>query len=332
MDKVAVVIGNHLYPYRHKFLEGLGQHYELDIYARSGPELSNFRFIRCSGFNLFGFVIQLRVLSVLFSQKYKKIVVVGNFNYLCSLLLLVLGGQKVISWGFWETKHTLANMLRRYISARISSNILYADSHVSLFDGLKVNYSIARNTVDVVGFAKDGKKYFHIIFVGSLNSRKGLKELLEIFSRLLIFNSKMLLKIVGDGDELDNLISQAGRLGISKSVVFYGRVEDPEVLSDLYYDCFVEVSIRQAGLSVPRALGHGVPFATLTSAVSGGETDSIIDEYNGYKKENIHELEVALCELLRSPQKKQRMSAAAFDYYNSKLTTTKMIEGFCQAI
>ncbi|NVK02942.1 MAG: glycosyltransferase family 4 protein [Oceanospirillaceae bacterium] len=327
MKQIAIVVGNKVFPYRKELLERLALSSELHVYGIESVFLERVNFIPLRTIKMFGIYFQPRLLSLLFAKRYHRIIVVGNFRYVTNLLILLFGGARVVSWGFWQTKSKMANNLRIWIARRVHSNILYADSHASLLPS-SCGIVVARNTVYVEEVDLNAKSFNSIIFIGSLTKRKRLDEFIPVFKGLLALRSDLTFNIVGDGEEFLNLKSAVERIGVSDKVIFHGRITESARLAEFYQDACIEVSIGQAGLSVPRALGHGVPFATLQGAISGGETDSIIDEVNGFIKPSLDDLSASLASFVLDRDMMVEFSKNAKNFYDDNLSIDVMVDAF----
>lgn len=68
------------------------------------------------------------------------------------------------------------------------------------------------------------------------------------------------LHIVGEGDQKEALMNLTTKLGINSNVLFYGALYDEIKISKLFSQSIICISPTQAGLSVPKSLGYGVPL------------------------------------------------------------------------
>ena len=104
-----------------------------------------------------------------------------------------------------------------------------------------------------------------VLFVGQLGRYhrfKNLDVLLQAFAMLSPRFPGWELWVVGDGDMLENYVQLSSELGISGKTRFFGRINDPDRLKDLYSMASVLVlpsSFESFGLVVPEALSLGVP-------------------------------------------------------------------------
>jgi hypothetical protein len=74
--------------------------------------------------------------------------------------------------------------------------------------------------------------------------------------------------------------------GLAESVIFHGAIYDEKELSVHFKNALLCISPHQAGLSVAKSMGYGVPFVTYKEAITGGERYHITDGVNGILYEN----------------------------------------------
>ena len=95
--------------------------------------------------------------------------------------------------------------------------------------------------------------------VGRFTIQKGLSFLMDAAAMVIQKNPKVLFVFAGDGEERNDLIALAARLGIAKNVIFTGFVRGRK-LRDIYTisDIFVMSSISEPfGLTALEAAHHG---------------------------------------------------------------------------
>ena len=118
-----------------------------------------------------------------------------------------------------------------------------------------------------------------VLAVGRLTRQKGFDMLLKSWKPVEKKHPDWNLRIVGDGEEKDNLLEEADRLGL-KNVEFAGQTKDVE----RYYqnaDFFV-LSSRNEGFAmvVLEAMGHGLPVVAFDC--KAGVRETVADGFNGY--------------------------------------------------
>ena len=147
-----------------------------------------------------------------------------------------------------------------------------SENIIQLPNGVETHDIAARSTYSLGDPAR-------LIYVGRLHEQKGLDVLLAAFCALQHrYRGSVRLDLVGDGPLTDALQNQANRLGITGSVVFWGRRDD--VLARLQSaDIFVLPS-RAEGISnaLLEAMACGLPV--VVSKIPGN-VDVIEHKKNG---------------------------------------------------
>ncbi|HAS6628211.1 glycosyltransferase family 4 protein [Vibrio parahaemolyticus] len=183
-------------------------------------------------------------------------------------------------------------------------------------------------TMDCSGLEKDC-----FIFIGTLNSRKGLDELIDAYSRYVL-NSKyniFNLIIIGDGAYKETLRRLILEKGLSDKVEMVGAISSESEKVKYFKRAVACVSPRQAGLSILESFSYGVPFICYKNAISGGEHFNIDNGKNGFLVKNVNELYYILLKLSNDPDLYRSLGKHAFDFYTSGRTIEHMVNGFCEA-
>lgn len=163
--------------------------------------------------------------------------------------------------------------------------LMMADKIIAVSENTKriihENYHIPLNKIDVVynsldesydngdylfdasiyNYIKSLKKsgYTIISTVGRFTIQKGLFNLMHAAARALSKNCNLMFIFAGDGEERNELIELAAKLGISRNVIFTGFIRGKR-LRDIYTisDVFVMSSISEPfGLTALEAAHHG---------------------------------------------------------------------------
>lgn len=176
-------------------------------------------------------------------------------------------------------------MLRFFDAVAPLSEELVEDMRVSKIPGKKIHF--VRNGVDLKeidaslaempGDGKDRNGPFTIGFIGQMIPRKGLPELLAVFDQLHQRYPKTLLKLVGDGEQRQELEELARGLASGNAIQFLGFRTDRLSLLQTF-DLFAMTSSLEG---IPRcmmeSMAAGVPVAGYTipgvdQLLRGGET------------------------------------------------------------
>lgn len=144
-----------------------------------------------------------------------------------------------------------------------------------------------------------------ITIMGRLSKEKGYDDMLRIFKKVLETNPNAKLNILGDGEERMPLSILADKLGISKSVNFYGNtVGDKKREVMLNTSVFVTTSHYESfGLVLLEAMSYGIPCISFDSAK--GSLDIIENNVDGYiiKDRNLEAMVDKINEILKHPPK-----------------------------
>lgn len=149
------------------------------------------------------------------------------------------------------------------------------------------------NGVDTREFhpAPDKQQSNHVVFVGRLAVNKGPQFLVDAAAEVLSEVPDARISIVGAGPLREALEAKVRHAGLSKSVVFRGRVPD------------VAAVLQEGGLYVRPSLSEGMPLGVLEAMASGmGIVGSDIDGIRDL-------LEDADCGLLSPPGDAQALAS-----------------------
>ena len=199
----------------------------------------------------------------------------------------------------------------------------------------KEQYFVAHNTVDVAHCDNylDFDKRDSILFVGTLYRQKGLGELVEAYNIAKKQCKKLpIVRIVGKGPEKDAIQQQINELKLQDDIELCGPVYEEEILKEYFLRAIICVSPKQAGLSVLKSFGYGVPFVTRTNAITGGERSNIINGKNGILYDTVEELAEIIKATAVEPDRFKEMSKSAREYYTKNASPEKMARGVLDAI
>ncbi len=254
---------------------------------------------------------------------------------------------RVISWsiGFRcsyehpynpERKHVFSDKVFEKILSKCDANIFYMEKSKEFWKGTSLrmdNVFVAPNTTDIaeIEFKPDLKKDF--LFVGTLYRGKGLDLLLNAFNQFKQQTvSDIRLIIVGGGEMENDLKAFVREKGLEDTVMFTGPIYDEKLLSSYFQKSLLCFSPTQAGLSVPKSMGYGVPFVTRKDAITGGEIYHITDGVNGITYSEDNDLISIMTDAAANKDKYIRMGEMARDYYLGFATTKHMAKGCLDAI
>lgn len=191
---------------------------------------------------------------------------------------------------------------------------------------------VANNTVQVLPYDENVSRD-DIIFVGSLYKQKRIFELLDSYKAAYHENQAIPnLSIIGDGDEYNAINEWTTDNDLKDKVFLKGAIYDEETLSKLFTTAIACISPGQAGLTVLKAMGYGVPFITTKDAITGGEIFNIKDKKNGLILDAYPEIKDVILDTLNNKEKFIEMGKNAKSFYEKNRQVGMMADGFEQAI
>jgi len=345
----VLVLYNYLFHYRIPIFRLLAKFVDLTVAYSFGEGFSedlNFDVIKIPAFRFGRFVYQMRNLKKI-CNSFDVIIVYGDIAWLkySTLPFRKKRNYKVIFWSPGVSasytkkfdEMTKWDAVRDYFYKKADALIFYTEYPISKY--IRRGFSreklfVARNTVEV----KDNNKYNiekkdSILFIGTLYMQKGILFLLNSYYEAYKTCPNLLpLNIIGGGKELNKVMEWIEKRRLGHKVFVIGPVYDDRRKSDFFSKAFACISPVQAGLSVLESFGYGVPFVTMTNALTGGERLNIQNGYNGILLQNLSELTNSILDISKNRDKYIQMGARAKKYYSEKAKPIDMVKGILQAI
>jgi glycosyltransferase involved in cell wall biosynthesis len=283
-----------------------------------------------------------------FKELVKQYDVVVCMFYLFNLSFLRLAlkrSTKLIFWGIgvrasYNAKFdspTIMNRIRYFLAKRSDAMLFYSDYAKDKY----INHGIEEeklfvmpNTVKVLSLKGTKSIRENILFIGSLYKQKKIFELLESYKAAVDKYDKKpnRLHIVGGGAEYENVQKWIMENKLKNNIVLHGAIFEESILSELFGSAYACISPGQAGLSVLKSFGYGVPFITHKDAITGGERLNIQNNVNGILFDNYSELTNIILDMFENPQTYIAMGANAKQFYDMERTPTHMANGFLKAV
>ncbi len=193
---------------------------------------------------------------------------------------------------------------------------------------------VAHNTVEVLNINNQTiKEKKRILFVGTLYKQKKIYELLDAFVQAKKkYPNELVLDIVGDGLEFNLIKKFIDENNLNNSIFLHGSIYDENRLCELFLNSLACISPDQAGLTVLKSMGYGIPFITRRNAITGGERLNIIDKTNGLFYDNYAELVEIIIKAAKEPNYFIDLGLNAKKHYNNFATINHMSNGFIRAI
>lgn len=343
MKKNLVILYGPLLHYRVPLFNELSKDYNVTVitsgYKGYLTDLQ-FRLIVERPHRIWRFWLQFGVRGKVFSGGYDVCVIFVDIAWLAYLSLIFFPARcKTIVWGAWRTKSKIANWLRLEAIRASDSAIFYSNAHLEDFAAAgakKDKLFVAHNTVKVLCSlpAHSCEDKDIILFVGSLDHRKGNDLLIQVFSDIRNSIPQYIkLVFIGSGSQEQKLKSLVDYYDLCGRVGFVGRINEDIALEPFYRRAIVSVSLKQAGLSVLQSMGFGVPFMTTRECVSGGENLNIVQGVNGVicdlRPDAIGSELVRLCNDISFAR---TLGKNAYSHYIQYCTIQNYARGFYDAI
>lgn len=231
------------------------------------------------------------------------------------------------------------DLLRFFLARRADALLFYSEYPVQKYKQAGFDERtlfVANNTVASEGLepAEVSKQSF--LFIGSLERRKKIYELIEAFSQAIqttLKNSFVTLDIIGGGPELEAIREFVVENKLSDRIFLHGQINEEAKLKPYFERALASISPGQAGLSVLSSFAMGVPFVTKADAITGGERLNIKNDYNGliYGAADADLIHI-LTKLALDTSYAIGMGKNARTYYLQHRTIQHMAEGFHQAV
>lgn len=269
-----------------------------------------------------------------------------------SILIAMLKGkitkkQRFISWGIgvpasYNVKydsHRKTSNLCYYLAKWCDASVFYSDYPKEKYAAMRVpreKMYVAHNTVEIYPYdenlsANTPKDIF--LFVGSLYKQKGVGVLLEAYTTALRLNPEIIpLYIIGGGAEYDEIARYISDNQLEQKVYLKGPIYDEQVLSTYFLRARACISPNQAGLSVQKSMGYGVPFVTKKDAITGGEIFDIENNKRGILYQDDSQLIDILLDINDHPKKYLEMGENGKLFYRENRTIQIMAQGVIDAI
>lgn len=158
------------------------------------------------------------------------------------------------------------------------------------------------------------KKKKQVVAVGRFHSVKGFSRMLEIWAHTNV-DSDVVLKIIGDGDEFEQIKNKIKELRLENSVVLTGALEHTKVMEEMRKSLvYLMTSFTEAfPFVLIEAMSAGLPIVAFDVRV--GPRAMIEEGKNGYLIEdgNLEQFAKCLEELITNEEKRKEMSANALD-------------------
>lgn len=279
------------------------------------------------------------------ARNYDVVICIAKFDWLDIFLLQHLPHKyKLLYWGIgvaatydlnYDSNPQVANIICKHIKSS-DGMIFYSDYPVWKYKGMGIDESklfVANNTVEVIRTAYSSVGRDKILFVGTLYKAKKVELLINAYHNAYLKNKSIPdLILIGDGSERIRYEKMVEDYMLSHKISFAGQIIDERILSNFFSQAIMCISPNQAGLSVLKSMGYGVPYVTHKNAITGGEIFNIHNHIDGILLDDFAELESIILDAGSYPEKFYEMGKNAYDYYYANRMPEHMVNGFVRAI
>lgn len=277
------------------------------------------------------------------AKNYDVVICMFDFSYLYFRMLDTLPHKyKLIYWGIgvsagynqrFDQDQSYPKKNLRHMK-KADAMLFYSDYPARKYEKMglaREKLFVANNTVSVLPHEK--KKKDCLLFIGSLYKQKKIDILLDAYWTAYQKNKNIPnLILIGDGTEKEPIQQWVLEHGLSEKIRLTGGIYKDEELVPYFEKAILCISPDQAGLSVLKSMGYGVPYVTHRDAITGGEIFNIRNGENGILMDDFNELESIILEATADADKFIQMGDNAEKYYYENRTVEAMVDGFMQAI
>lgn len=279
----------------------------------------------------------------LLARKFDAVICMNDSSYLYFRLLHRLPRKyKIIFWGIGVSAgynerydENQTGVSRNCALIKKADAMLYYSSYpVEKYAKLglpREKLFVANNTVYVESVVPKDKDI--LLFVGSLYKQKKIEVLLDAYLQAYRSNQNIYdLVIVGDGSERESITNWIRQNGLQEKIHLTGAIFDEKILAGYFARAIACISPDQAGLSVLKSMGYGVPYITHKDAITGGEIFNISHGENGILLNDFEELPAIILETKENPSRYMQLGEKALIHYKNNRTVKQMAQGFLDAI
>lgn len=345
--KKVLILYNKVWPYRIPIFNLLTDDYDLTVSYSLGADVNenqDFKLKKLPGKFISRFFIHDDSLNN-YCKNFDVVVGYGDISWLSLMSLLFLKNRnyKIILWGIglrasYENNYgesTFWDKVRFYLMKKADAVLFYSEDPIKTYlsNGfIREKLHVANNTVLVEKIDNSVTKD-SLIFIGTLYKQKRIYELLNSYSEAKKEITKLPhLNIIGQGDEYDNIQLWIKENKLEDDITLLGKIFDEIKLSHYFSKSLACISPGQAGLSVLKSMGYGVPFITRKNAITGGEIFNIENNVSGILYEKDEDLKQIILDIARNTPKYFEMGSNAKKHYDLNRRPQNMAKGIADAI
>jgi len=349
VKKKILIIYNKIWPYRIKIFDLINEHFDLTV-SYTDPQFKNkkynFKTLYLPVVTIGPFSFHKKNLNSL-AKNYDAVIGLSDIRW---IRLMSLGFNpwrkyKYILWGIgvrasyknnFDAK-TKMDIVRFFFTKRVDALVFYSSYPIKKYvnQGFLENMMfVANNTVDAPFNPDKTFKRNQLLFIGTLYKEKGIEILLDAYRELKTIDNDILpLKIVGGGENFDNIKSWISDNDLNNSIELLGPIYDKHKLEEVFRSSVACISPNQAGLSVLSSMAYGCVFITKEEAITGGEVFNITHEETGLFYDGTNEdLKKKIVFACTDKKKMGKISKNAFIHYREHRTPQQMANAIIDAV
>jgi len=334
----VAIIQEKIPPYRIPFFSQLNEQLKGGLTVFSGDDPSDIAFhhqqirIRRKG----DWVLPLGLDKAALAE-FDVVVMMFDLRWLTLYHLLLCHHHKLVLWGQGMGSRKILASLKTRLISRSRGFLAYEESSENFFMQRNVEpekLAHVGNTVAVGKHALSAKQRHYFIYMGRLQARKCLDQLIRAFALLpKAMQEQSGLLFLGDGAIRGDLKTLAHSSGVQQHCQFVPGSYDPQVVKDYLDEAIAYVSPGPVGLGVLHAFGCGVPVITRRNVGHGPEVENVDDGRNGFLTADSDQavMQAMQC-YLNSSELHRSHCEAAYRRYAEHRTMDKMVDRFVNAL
>lgn len=239
--------------------------------------------------------------------------------------------NKCYLWTHGYGRVAILNRIRVLLAEKCKGLVLYYKEFGERYEEYgfpkdKIYESSNTLAVENHSFAPEIKRG-SFLYVGRLQKRKRIDELILAFGDVSKYHPELSLDIIGEGAIRAELQQMVVRMGISSRVKFHGKCIDEGRLRHFFQRALAYISPGHVGLGVLHAFAYGCPVITDARAYHAPEFVNVKDGENSILfGERGTTLTSAMRRLAESPSLSVAMGDNAYNLYRSERTIEIMVE------
>lgn len=329
-----VIVQDVFATYRVPLYRRLSEEYSVTIvHTGIAQNVSGVREVVLRKFNWLGFFFVKGLFSALADlPPSTSVIFMFDIRWITYMTWVIKYPRRAILWGHRSSSYRLVNMLRISLIKRSKGLLQYDFDELEALwrRGVKLNkIFVAKNTV-FDAYKKLDLTRRDFVYIGNLNKRKKILELVEICEKYWsIHTNESKLIIIGEGEEMPLLRERLVRGKLSDKVVLLGKIQDSATIANVTASCCAYISAGALGLGVLHAIALGLPVISLKDNYHGSEISNVLTGFTGFNCNTTEEFIRNMYLTSINPKKFETMCDFHRKYISSEF---RMLSGFIEAL